>query len=269
MARPSSSTSTRTQQIPRQRRGHGVVVGTDGSPWGSAALGWAARHAWLMGTELAVYQAAEDPPAEPSTSDRLLTMQPLPVRVHTGGSDPLRTMVPASEDSELVVLGCRGQQHTTIGLGRWVVPVVAAAHCDTVVVRGLPPAVHGQHRSITAMVCGSSADHAVLDRGAELAAAYRSSLRVVHAWAPPSGRYFGVAPVRPTDVLERAREHLSDRRIQVSFVPVEGQPYEVVATFRSTDLLVVGAGDTSRLGTVTRQALHHALCPVLVVQRLQ
>ncbi|AHH97768.1 universal stress protein [Kutzneria viridogrisea] len=256
MARVSASATVRGE-----RRGTGlggVVVGTDGSPWGSAALGWAARHAWLTGRELVVHQSG----AEPSTSDRPLTLHPLPVRVREAGPDPLRTLVPASEHAALVVLGCRGQQHRSFGLGRWVLAVVAAAHCDTVVVRGLDEAVHGRYGSVTALIGGVHTDRGVLARAAAMAAASRSVLRVVHAQPPGA-----VDGQDPQDVLDRARDLLAlhEPRISVDLVAVPGLPYEAVAACGRTDLLVVGAGAGGRLGTVTKEALHHALCPVLAV----
>lgn len=262
-----SATTTRPHHVTPEGFGPSVVVGADGSPWGSAALGWAARYAWLRGAELAVYA---DPilPGTPSAADQLATMQPLPVSIVESSSDPLRTLVPASEQAELVVLGCRGRQHTTIGLGRWVLPVVAAAHCDTVVVRGLDAAVHGLHSVITALVAGGPGDRPVLRRAAELARTFHSKLHVAHAWPTPSGRPSSTSADAHGEVLDSAKDYLAtvDRQLSASFEAVRGQPYEVVATRTHSDLILVGSGGPARLGSVTRDALHHALCPVLVVR---
>ena len=47
-----SATSTRPHHVSSEGFEPSVVVGADGSPWGSAALGWAARYAWLRGEAL-------------------------------------------------------------------------------------------------------------------------------------------------------------------------------------------------------------------------
>jgi nucleotide-binding universal stress UspA family protein len=57
-----------------------------------------------------------------------------------------------------------------------------------------------------------------------------------------------------------------NRQLSANFEAVRAQPYELVATRTHTDLIVVGSGGPGRLGSVTRDALHHALCPVLVVR---
>ena len=195
-------------------------------------------------------------------------MQPLPVTIVESTGDPLRTLVPASEGADLAVLGCRGRQHTTIGLGRWVVPVVAAAHCDTVVVRGLDAAVHGMHSVITALVDGGPEDRPVLNRAAELARTYHAKLHIIHAWPTPSGRQASLSGDAHGEVLDLAKDHLAavNRQLSASFEAVRAQPYELVATRTHTDLIVVGSGSPGRLGGVTRDAIHHALCPVLVVR---
>ena len=262
-----SATTTRPHHVTPEGFGPSVVVGADGSPWGSAALGWAARYAWLRGESLTVY-ADSTLPGEPSAADQLATMQPLPVSIVQSSSDPLRTLVPASEHAELVVLGCRGRQHVTIGLGRWVVPVVAAAHCDTVVVRGLDSAVHGMHSVITALVDGGGEDRPVLRRAAQLAETFHAKLHVAHAWPTPSGRTAGPSGDAHGEVLDQAKDYLAtvNRQLSANFEAVRAQPYELVASRTHTDLIVVGSGGPGRLGGVTRDALHHALCPVLVVR---
>jgi nucleotide-binding universal stress UspA family protein len=259
--------STRPDPVDPEGFGPSVVVGADGSPWGSAALGWAAKYAWLRGEPLTVYADAARP-GEPTPADQLARMQPLPVSIVESSADPLRTLVPASEHADLVVLGCRGRQHVTIGLGRWVVPVVAAAHCDTVVVRGLDAAVHGRYSVITALVGGGPEDQPVLRRAAELAETFHAKLHVAHAWPTPSGRTAGRSGDAHGEVLDQAKDYLAsvNRQLSANYEAVRAQPYELVATRTHTDLIVVGSGGPGRLGSVTRDALHHALCPVLVVR---
>jgi nucleotide-binding universal stress UspA family protein len=246
-------------------RGGRVTVGTDGSYWGGMALDWAARHAWLRGAELDVLRADEDQPADiPADlgiSHAHRTYPLLRMSCQRTGPTPVVDLTTASAGSELLVLGCRG--HRRIGLGELVIPTLMGAQCDVLVVRGTPDAVRGAHRTITAMVNGSATDSGVLRRGAEFAAAYRSRLRVVHT-APSELR--PTSP--PEDVLHMAELQL--KTIRATFTLIRALPHEALLRDDATDLVVLGRGESRRHvdkpGPVTRTALYHAPCPVLVVR---
>jgi nucleotide-binding universal stress UspA family protein len=254
-----------------------VVVGTDGSYWGDAALLWAAEHAWRTDAELDVWMsdagtAPADVPLDGGLSHVSRRYPMLPIRVHRSGSDAARQLEAASLDAGLLVVGHRGHRTGSFGLDALVLPLVDTAMCDTVVVRGKPAAVRGDNRRITALVSGSADDELVLRRAATMATTTRSALRVVHASPMPMTRDAALS----TDhqfVLDHA-EHLLgvlDPRLRYTLVVLRVQPHEAVTHFTDNDLLVVGTGDhivhTGRCGSVTRSALHHSPCPVLVAHR--
>ncbi|MFC0541851.1 universal stress protein [Kutzneria chonburiensis] len=243
-----------------------ITVGVDGSYWGNMALDWAARHAWTRGASLHVLRARVDVPSDVPTdlglshAHRLYPL--LPINCRPVGPAPVVELTTASQDSSLLVLGCRGHRH--FGLGELVIPVLAGAHSDTVVVRGTPATVRGEHHIVTAMISGGPDDDVVLRRAGEFALSHRSRLRVVHA-APNDLR-----PGRtPEDVLHIAELQLKalGLAVRASFTLARQLPHEVLENPGDTDLLVLARGDSPRhpLGPVTRAALYHSPCPVLVV----
>jgi len=135
-----------------------VTVGTDGSYWGDRALSWGTEHARLRGARLRVLHPATD--------------------------DPVSTLADASATSDLVVMGCRGHRHRLLGLGEAVLPTVAAAHCDVLVVRGRGTAQRGENRCVTAMVSGGVDDETVVPHAAAMATSHHSRMEVVHAEPP-------------------------------------------------------------------------------------
>ncbi|QUQ64096.1 universal stress protein [Kutzneria sp. CA-103260] len=242
-------------------KGQTVAVGTDGSQWGEAALHWAARHAWNRGAELLVLCGAQRPPARPITRDFPL----LPMRILVTTDAPLAAFTEASRESELLVLGCRGDRHRHLGIGALVLPTILTAQCDTVIVRGADAAVDGRHRRVTAMVSGGQDDPVVVTHAAEAALTLRADLLVLHAKPEPL-THRPISPERDPDSVLAAAEKATTglgRRPETAFELVRTHPHEVIAARADTDLLVVGHG---RSGAVTRTALHLAPCPVLVVR---
>ena len=208
-----------------------VTVGTDGSYWGRRALSWGTEHARLRGARLRVLNPA------------------------TG--DPVATLADASATSDLVVLGCRGHRHRQLGLGEAVLPTVAAAHCDVLVVRGTAAAQRGENRCVTAMVSGGRDDLTVVAHAAAMATTHHARMEVVHA--------------EPSTALddEEFAEELRIATLRTAVRTVRRLPHEAIARSDGSDLIVLGRGQSpgrpSNPGVVTKTALHHALCPVLVV----
>ncbi|MFB9907641.1 hypothetical protein [Allokutzneria oryzae] len=231
-----------------------VLVGTDGSYWGEAALEWAARIAWTGGAELEVLGTGE---ASQYRAPRAFPR--LAVTTRRTSERPLTDVLRSSEDARLLVLGCRGHRHHGFGLGRLVVPAIASARCDTVIVRGRPDAVQGRHGRITAMVDGGPHDPAVLRGAVEFARLFRAEIEVVHAWPAPS-------PSTPDIVLDLAAVQLADldTRRPFSLRLDTRVPHESVPRISDSDLIVVGPGTPPGQGGVITSALHHAACPVLV-----
>jgi len=159
--------------------------------------------------------------------------------------------------AQLVVVG---HQDRT---GNHVLSVVCGAGCDTVVVRGAHDARHGLHGRVTALVSGGVHDHHVLARAVDFAQTRGAALRVLHA-APLSVLRADLDEDHSW-VLERTDELLAG--YPHTAVLVRRQPYDAISRCVDTDLLVVGPGESHPCGSVTRAALHHAPCPVLVVHR--
>jgi len=255
-----------------------IAVGTDGSYWGDAALGWAARHACVVGAELDVHQADRryvdipaDIPSDAGIGATLRAMPMLPVRIQRSGPDPVGTLVGASKNADLLVLGCRGHHHGTLGVGRSVVPVVARARCDTVVVRGLPSSLHGRTRWITAMIRGGQEDVDLLAKVAKLATSLQAKVRVVHV-TPPAGPRWLPEQMGSATVLERAAAQLVKLapKLTPELRSFACQPPEAAVACPDTDLLVLGQGDATgdrtRLDPMTKAALYHSRSPVLVIR---
>lgn len=204
-----------------------VVVIADGSPWTEEALQWAAAHAKLVDAEVETHRLEDD--------------------FH----------------AQLVVIGYQGRTGSPLGLGNRVLSVVCAAGSDAVVVRGTPDARHGLYGRVTALVSGGADDAGVLARAVVFAQSRGAVLRVLHA-APPSVVRADLDEDHSW-VLERSTELLAG--YPHTAVLVRRQPHEAISRCIDTDLLVVGPGETRSCGAVTRAALHHAPCPVLVAHR--
>ena len=160
-----------------------VAVGTDGSYWGQAALGWAARYAVVRGAELDVYEADRrfeqlppDLPADIGTGSILRTYPLLAAHIRGSGADSGGTLLAAGTESELVVVGCRGQHRRNLGLGSHALLLVSTASCDVVVVRGRPQAVRGEFGRVIAWTDG---DDRIVPRAREFARTFRRPLEVV------------------------------------------------------------------------------------------
>ncbi|KOV90115.1 universal stress protein [Nocardia sp. NRRL S-836] len=204
-----------------------VVIIQDGADRDEDVQRWAAAHARLVGAGLEVHRPKDDFRAQ------------------------------------LVVVGHRGPGSSALGLGGHVLPLLATTHCDTVVVRGTPAALDAEHRHVTALVSGGSGDGRVLRHATDFARRRGARLRVLHA-VPPSQVRGGIEADHRF-VLTRAAAALGGFAHRA--VLVHAHPHEAIARCTDTDLIVVGSGDAHQSGTVTRAALHHAPCPVLVVHQ--
>ncbi|WP_033439139.1 hypothetical protein [Saccharothrix sp. NRRL B-16314] len=203
-----------------------VVVADDGSPWGEAALRWAAEHAASTGA---------------------------PLEVHRPTADPVHDLMAAGSLAALLVVGHRGANGTSFGLSRLVLPLVEHAACDVVVIRGTTEALHRAHRRVTVLLSGDvSDDDLAVTRALAYAEQQHVALRVLHAAPPlPVRADDPVWPVTHADDVLRGTHHTS--------VLARMHPNEAITRYADTDLLVLAGR-----GPATRAALHHAPCPVLV-----
>lgn len=264
---PRRAVAVPAQQTSPARHRPRVTIGTDGSAWGDAALEWALRHAWLVNAGLKVYSAKTSD--DHAIARRLDVYRWLHASVTTSEDTPEHTLLTASADADLLVLGQHGHHHHNheLGIGHLVQPVVAGSQCDTVVVRGEPRAVRAEHGWVTAAV-GGQHDEAIIRRATEIANRYRGGLRIVHAWPLPGPRAVATDTGRPDAVLDRARRLVATTAptLTPSLLLVRSRPHEAVETCTHSDLLVMGPGSQpGRLSAVTRTALHLSPCPVLVV----
>jgi hypothetical protein len=243
-----------------------VVVGADSSHWGQIALRWAAEHAWLAGAELEVHK----PPVPSAAADddrfgRILRGFPLlPVMIQVG-VHPATELLAASHAADLVVLGCRGEDHHGLGIGAAVGPVAANAACDVLVVGGRPAAVRGAHHRISVLI-GTDNDQHALASGARLAVLRRVPLRILLA-TPLVGPHPLSAPVDEQLARLHNAEAIAHRltpTVRTTTAIVWSSPHETVSRIDDTDVLVLGVGQ--RLDAVTRLALHHAVSPVLLAR---
>lgn len=135
-------------------------------------------------------------------------------------------------------------------------------------------------------VDGSDGGSAALAFAAEEAALRKTRLRVVSAWEVPVAAYgAGTAPTLDPAMLDAFRdraEHIAEEAmstakklqpsLEVEAVTATGQPADaLLAQGADADLIVVGrrglGGFRSLLlGSVSQQVVHHARCPVVVVQ---
>src|ERR1044072_1310408 len=100
-AQPATVAASAQEPLERHRRR--VAIGTDGSTWGDAALEWALRHAWLMNAGLRVYSAKTSD--DHAIARRLDAYRWLNASVTTSDDSPEHTLLTASADTDLLVLG--------------------------------------------------------------------------------------------------------------------------------------------------------------------
>ena len=206
------------------RTGH-IAVGTDGSYWGQAALGWAARYALTRGAELDVYEADRrfeqlppDLPADIGTGSILRPYPLLAARVRGSGADSTGALLAAGAESELVVVGCRGQRRRNLGLGSHALVLVANADCDVVVVRGRPQAVRGEFGKVIAWVDG---DERIVSgpRNSPAASVVRWTSCATSPAATRRTERISLWWPRMPGSIRRLEPHCTTRRVQCWWLP--------------------------------------------------
>ena len=139
--------------------------------------------------------------------------------------------------------------------------------------------------TIVVGVDGSDGSTAALEFAAEEAALRKAPLRIVAAWDVPAAVYgSGFTPAvdagtlealggRMQELAEEAAEKAKKLQpsIEVEAAAVAGQPADVLLeSAAGAGLIVVGRRGlggfkTLLLGSVSQQVVHHATCPVVVV----
>jgi nucleotide-binding universal stress UspA family protein len=271
-----------------------VVVGYDGSPSGDAALTTAIDEARARGVPLHLVSAIELPASMPvyEGAYRRATAQAVHAAVlraaaalgedrvtsHVDAGSPTSLLLHQAERTDLLVVGSHGHRPVArMLLGSTSTAVASHALGPVLVVRGprmrsLGPVVVG--------VDGSDGSMAAVHFAVQAAARERATLHAVMA-VPPVTDAFGFVSGPDDPQLTAARALLAETVAGVAVdqpdLVVEQslvQTHPVEALLRHAQgarLVVVGSRgrgglEAMVLGSVSRELLHHASCPVLVVR---
>jgi nucleotide-binding universal stress UspA family protein len=277
-----------------------ILVGYDGSQSANAALAWAQdeaarRHAPVRLVYVHEWAVSVVPvPAgagwpDPSVRrEAVAVVEEAVARARPGVSvsgtvvdgPVVPTLRSLSGQARLVVLGERGLGgFTGLLAGSIAVGVATHAQCPVVVVRGTAPPTH----PVVVGVDSSDSDEAI-GFAFDQAAARGVELVVVRAWQPPPVPWRN--DVRPllydVDELETAERQLasealpawqekySEVTVRIRLMP-STPAHALIAASADAQLVVVGSRGRGGfrgllLGSVARQVIHHAHCPVAVVR---
>jgi nucleotide-binding universal stress UspA family protein len=200
------------------------------------------------------------------------------VRRRTISDLPVRAVLTAAEDADLVVVGARGLGgFKGLLLGSVSHGVLRGAPCPVAVVRGAGSS--GSVRRIVVGVDGSPTADAALTWAIAAARDHGAVVEVVHAWQPSQltpATSFALADVT---AAEAAAQRLLDEVVDAT--DTEGVTVERTLTLAApgrglveaaerADLVVVGARGHGLLanlvlGSVSQQVVQHAPRPVVVV----
>lgn len=310
---PATDAASPAAHAPSSSSGPVVVVAYDGSSSSATALGWAAKEAGALGASLrvlfaadlegadvggaallarAVLEAGERVADEGAAWTRGIEGAPARdlVEIDVRSGRPVRALVAASRDADVLVVGNRGRG-TIAGalLGSVAYSVTAQAACPVVVVRGDPEHRPGPGHPVVLGVDGSEGAAPATAFAAGVAARAGAPLVVLAAWTPPdvvnTGGAHGASYVADLttraedaarrsadDVLAWVREAHPDLAGEVQVVR-ERPAQALVAASSGAGLVVVGARGRGSvgglfLGSVSHATVHGAACPVAVVRRL-
>ncbi|MEV4702925.1 universal stress protein [Actinoplanes sp. NPDC049316] len=282
-----------------------IIVATDGTAHGKAAVQWAAREAERRGVLLRItyvydwewrearfdysnqYVDAARRMAEAITAkgvDQAHEVAPA-VRIETDAliGHAAARLLAAAEGAELMVLGSRGRGgFASLLLGSVSQRVATHAACPVVVVRGRGDVIDGP---VAAGVDDSPAAEHVLGAAFEAASSRGSALAVVRSFLPPVPLWLA-STVPATDVVTPEADAAERARLNELVAPWQAKyPDVAVETMLSHDsaaavlvgvshgaqLVVVGTHGHgvvagTFLGSTTTQLLHHADCPVHIVR---
>lgn len=284
-----------------------VVVGVDGSPASKVAVDWAARNAVLHGAPLTLVHvltppavmAFPDVPMPPGylewqqeqgrglldaaeqTAREAAGRTALDINSEMVSGPSVPSLVDASKDARLIVVGCRGHGALARGiLGSVSNGLVHHAHCPVVIIHDEDPLMpHPSKAPVVVGVDGSPASERAVGLAFEEASLRGVDLVAVHAWSDagvfefPGADWSTQQAMGEETLSERLagwQERYPDvlvRRIVVADKPAR----QLLEQAESAQLLVVGSRGRGGfagmlLGSVSTAVINAARMPVLVVR---
>nr|WP_221377171.1 universal stress protein [Actinoplanes polyasparticus] len=241
---------------------------------------WADHPAWATNDpdgDVAADLLSEPQQAIRDATDRASATQ-VPITTEILAGDPAAVLIRESAHADLLVLGHRGRGGLPeLLLGSVAIKVAAHATCPVLITRGTAPATG----DILVGVDGSTADDAVLGFAFHEAALRGTELRVLHAanrshLGNPESllQHHTATESAPAQLLTDAVLNWSRKYPTVTTHQhsTTGRPADaILQAGANAQLVVLGARGHAklagrRLGSVTHAVLHHASCPVAVVQ---
>jgi nucleotide-binding universal stress UspA family protein len=282
--------------------GH-IVVGVDGSDGAERALQWAAAEAKLRDQRVVALlswgyldQIHVDPPGfDPSYTEEdarvaLATFVERAVGIDPGVTIeervvcdlPVRALLDATEDADLLVVGARG-----LGGFRGLLVGSVSQEClhhspiPVAVVRSVDQPATSSHPRVVVGIDGSPTSRLALAWAIDEAVARRADLEVVHSWRilyPGGYPYDGEFDPTP---VEEAAEALVERMLDAAPTanlanpPIRtvcmGGPRDVLLDVsKGAEVLVVGAKGVGGfrgmlLGSVSHAVAQHAECATVII----
>lgn len=285
------------------KRGHRIVVGVDGSASSKAALAWGIEQAARIGAVVEPVIAwywfpmpiqpmqdtdfkglAEDLLAEAIRETSTYPSDVKVVPVVTRG-DPAHVLLNASRGADLLVVGNRGKGGLREALlGSVSQYCVQHATCPVAVLREASrPRDH--ERRIVVGVDGSRSSKAALRWATRQASMTGMDVEAIAAWSipvyygyslfadgMPSADLAGLAQRMITEAITEVGGTGAESKVIATVIHGDAAEVLVHASARAALLVVGNRGHSvlaeALLGSVSQRCVHHAACPVVIVQDL-
>ncbi len=275
----------------------GIVVGINDTAEAREALDWALSEAAARGTQLTVLTVVDSSsPQEADIAERetwastlvAAAVQrlglPSAPRVAVATGDAREALLEAAAGADLLVLGRRRLSKLgRLMLGSVSSAVVEQSPVPVTVVRGTASADAATPGRVVVGVDASGSSLRALQHAAEICRRTGATLQAVLAWqvapaltagavgsAPAPGAFEQAARLTLDRALKEAELDLGSDQIVTSVVQRPSASALIEAAAGADRLVVgsrgVGGFDRLLLGSVSRQVVEHAPCPVTVVR---